>query len=62
VGIFECLLINRKQKASILNQAASFTIKKKAIEQGMTTMFEDGLSKMKAGITTLEEVMRTIKK
>ena len=62
VGIFECLLINKRQKALILNRVASFTIKEEAIKQGMTTMFENGLAKMKAGITTLEEVMRTIKK
>ena len=62
VGIFECLSINKGQKALVLNRAASFAIKQEAVKQGMTTMFEDGLAKMKAGITTLEEVMRTIKK
>ena len=38
--------------------ADSVTIKEKAVEKGRTTLFEDGLEKIKAGITTIDEVMR----
>ena len=62
VGIFECLPVTKKEKALILRQSPSFAIKDAAIKEGMTTMFQDGLSKTEAGITTLEEVMRTIRK
>ena len=33
-------------------------IKKKAIQEGMTTILEDGLAKVQSGVTTLEEVLR----
>ena len=37
------------------------TIKKMAISQGMQTMFDDGLEKVKKGLTSLEEIMRVSK-
>ena len=42
----------------ILSRGQSRDIKKKAIEQGMTTLRRSGLIKIKAGITTIEEVVR----
>ena len=41
-----------------MRNANSDDIKKKAREQGMTTMMEDGISKVVNGITTFEEVLR----
>ena len=36
-------------------------IRKKAIEEGMTTMVYDGITKVLMGITALEEVKRAAK-
>ena len=36
-------------------------ILQKAIEQGMTTMLDDGLEKVLKGETTIEEVLRVTK-
>jgi general secretion pathway protein E len=33
-------------------------IQKLAVEEGMSTMFENGLTKAIQGVTTIEEVMR----
>jgi len=33
-------------------------IRKRAVEAGMTTLKEDGIEKVKAGLTTIEEVLR----
>jgi type II secretory ATPase GspE/PulE/Tfp pilus assembly ATPase PilB-like protein len=33
-------------------------LKKLALDSGFKTMFEDGLRKVKAGVTTFDEVMR----
>jgi general secretion pathway protein E len=57
-GIFELLIIDPVVRNLVKTGADSVTIKEKAVEKGMTTLFEDGLEKVKAGITTIDEVMR----
>jgi type IV pilus assembly protein PilB len=42
----------------ILVGASSLELKKKAIERGMVTLRRSGLTKVAAGMTTLEEVAR----
>ena len=36
-------------------------INKQAVDEGMTTMLDDGLDKVKKGFTTIEEVLRVTK-
>ena len=61
-ALFEVMEILPPIKDMILNRAQSWEIKKKAMEQGMMTLRRSGLTKIKAGITTVEEVLReTIK-
>ena len=61
VGIFEVLEITDDIKELILARADNEQIKKRAMENGMTTMFEDGFQKAIAGKTTLEEIFRVTK-
>jgi type II secretory ATPase GspE/PulE/Tfp pilus assembly ATPase PilB-like protein len=42
----------------VMNRAPSTAIAQKAIELGMRTLRHDGWHKVKAGITTIEEVLR----
>jgi type II secretion system protein E len=58
MGIYEILLLNEALRPLILNRAAASTIAQKAIEHGMRTLRMDGWKKVKAGVTTLEEVLR----
>ena len=44
--------------ALILVGASAREIKRKAVEQGMLTLRQSGLAKVKAGLTTLDEVLR----
>ena len=60
IGIYEVLMVTPRVREAILNRAPATTLKEIAIEEGMTTMFEDGLLKAQAGTTTLSEVLRTI--
>lgn len=60
-GVFEVLEITPAIRDLIMAKANSDVITKKAVEEGMTTMFEDGLRKVAKGITTLEEVIRAVK-
>jgi general secretion pathway protein E len=41
-----------------MQRASEGEIEKQARAEGMRTMYEDGIAKAVAGITTLEEVMR----
>ena len=58
VGLFEVMQIRDDIKKLILSKAQSSEIKKKAKEQGMTTLRQSGLIKIKEGVTSIEEVLR----
>jgi type II secretion system protein E len=58
LAIYELLLLNEALRPLILNRAAASTIAQRAMEQGMRTLRTDGWNKVKAGITTIEEVLR----
>jgi type II secretion system protein E len=57
-GIYELLILNEALRPLILNRAAASTIAQKAAEGGMRTLRTDGWNKVKAGKTTIEEVLR----
>ncbi len=57
-GIYELLILNEALRPLILNRAPASTIAQRAIEQGMRTLRTDGWNKVKAGKTTIEEVLR----
>lgn len=61
IGIFEVFNVTDAIKDLIMKQSSSDEIKKVAIKEGMTTMFEDGMTKVESGTTTVEEVLRVIK-
>jgi type II secretion system protein E len=58
MGIYELLLINETIRPLILSRAPSTTIANKAMEQGMLPLRSDGWAKVRAGKTTIEEVLR----
>jgi len=60
VAIFEIFRVNDEIRELILKEATVGEIRKKAIAQGMVTMFQDGLDKVEKGITTVEEVLRVV--
>ncbi|MBZ1356575.1 MAG: GspE/PulE family protein [Candidatus Nealsonbacteria bacterium] len=59
--IFEILNVSEEIRDLITNKAPMDTIRKKAIQEGMTTMVYDGITKALMGITTFEEVRRAAK-
>jgi len=60
-GIFEVLPVNHRIKELILKRAPESEIKQLAISDGMTTLFEAGVGKVKDGTTTVEELVRTVR-
>lgn len=57
-GIYELLMINDDIRELILAKTASNMIKEKGRSQGMRTLREAGWHKVKAGISTVSEVLR----
>jgi type IV pilus assembly protein PilB len=57
-GLFEVMPITPEVRSMILDRTANDKIKKKAMEQGMLTLRQDAVLKLRAGITTIEEVLR----
>ena len=58
LAIYELLVLNEALRPLILNRSSSTTIAQKAMDQGMRTLRTDGWTKVKNGITTIEEVLR----
>jgi general secretion pathway protein E len=61
-GIFELMIMDDPIKNLILKTSDSNSIKRKAIEQGMVTLRQDGAMKVINGVTTVEEVLRVTQK
>jgi general secretion pathway protein E len=57
-GIYELLVIDDNIRGLIMGDSDSNVIRRKAIEQGMTTLFRDGIDKIITGVTTVDEVLR----
>jgi len=58
VGIFEVLPVTEKISRLILERSTSADIERRAVEEGMVTLKQDGYFKVLEGITTIEEVLR----
>lgn len=61
IGIFEVLEMTQAVKKLITDKEDSDVITKQAMSEGMMTMLDDGLDKVKKGMTTIEEVLRVTK-
>lgn len=59
-GVYELLVISDAIKQMTLQRRSSGEIAEVAVKEGMITLRQDGLAKVKQGLTTLEEVMRVL--
>ena len=58
-GIFEILVMTDSMRTLISNRVGSSDIRAQAFKEGMASMKNDGMRKVKAGITTPAEVLRS---
>jgi type IV pilus assembly protein PilB len=58
IGLYEVMEVTDEVRELILIGASALELRKKAIEDGMITLRESGLYKIRAGVTTIEEVVR----
>ncbi|GBE15308.1 MAG TPA: type IV-A pilus assembly ATPase PilB [Proteobacteria bacterium] len=58
VALYEVMTVDDEIKDVILRGGTTFEIKDAAIRSGMLTLRKSGLTKIKEGVTTIEEVLR----
>jgi len=58
ISIMEMLPMTDPLRSLVMRHATSTDLRAEAIKEGMLTMYEDGMRKAVAGITTFEEVLR----
>ena len=60
IGIYEVMRVTDKLRRLIATEAPEDQIREAAVTGGMITLGEDGLAKVKSGITTAEELLRVV--
>ena len=62
IGIYELMLVNSNIRRMIFDNAPTQLIREQAMENGMSSLYQDGILKVLGGITPFEEVYRVAKK
>jgi type IV pilus assembly protein PilB len=62
LGVYELMTMTSKVRELAFQGASTVEIRRAAVKNGMTTLYDDGIAKVLAGITTLEEVFRVSKR
>jgi type IV pilus assembly protein PilB len=57
-GLYEVMAIGEEVRELILAGASAYELRQKALQQGMLSLRHSGLDKIRAGVTSVEEVMR----
>ncbi len=60
IGIYEVMRVNDKLRRAIAERASEAQVREVALANGMITLGEDGLAKVKSGVTTAEELLRVV--
>ncbi len=60
-GVFELVVLNDEIREMILRRDGANKVKAACVKQGMRTLREDGWDRVRAGVTTVEEVIRITK-
>lgn len=60
ICIAECLLVDNDIREAIMRRESARALHNTAIQNGMTSMRQDGLRKVADGVTTIEEVLRVV--
>jgi type IV pilus assembly protein PilB len=58
VGLYEVMEITEELRELVLVGASGLELRRKAVDEGMITLRQSGLRKVKDGMTTIEEVVR----
>ena len=61
IGLYEVMQMTEEVERLTVERASADAIKAVAVQQGMMTLRDDGLEKVRMGLTSLEEVARVVK-
>ncbi len=59
-GLFELLVMSEEIRRMLLSNTSAGDIRAEALKEGMVTMKRDGMLKVKEGITSVSEVLRSV--
>ncbi|GAB5402507.1 MAG: ATPase, T2SS/T4P/T4SS family [Aureliella sp.] len=62
MGIYEFMVVSAKVREMMFQGKSTIEIAEQAIQEGMTTLYCDGIRKVLKGLTTVEEVYRVAKR
>jgi len=60
LALHEVMLVSEEIERLAVERASATAIERVAREQGMVTLRDDGLAKVVAGITSLDEILRVV--
>jgi type IV pilus assembly protein PilB len=60
IGIFELLMVDDEIRSMIVDKVPANVIRETAVKKGMRTLWEDAKLKVRNGITTYSEILRTV--
>jgi type IV pilus assembly protein PilB len=60
IGVYQLMTMTEELESLAANKASREEIERAAISGGMRTMWDDGLAKVAAGLTSVEEVARVV--
>jgi type IV pilus assembly protein PilB len=60
IGIYEMMVVGEESRDLVLKRASADEVRRVAKEEGMIALRDDGLMKAARGITTIEEVLRSV--
>jgi type IV pilus assembly protein PilB len=60
IALHEVMAVSEDIERLAVEHASALTISKVALDQGMITLRNDGVAKVKAGLTSMEEILRVV--
>ncbi|MEK7583638.1 MAG: hypothetical protein AAB490_00190, partial [Patescibacteria group bacterium] len=60
IGVFEIIRVTKELRELMVKRPSSSQIWELARKQGAHSLFDDGIEKVRSGVTTLEEVLRVV--
>jgi type IV pilus assembly protein PilB len=60
IGVFQLMIMTEELESLAVARAGREDLEREAINQGMRTLWDDGLAKVAAGVTSLEELSRVL--
>ena len=58
IGVYQLLVMSESLESLAASKASREELERAAIEEGMRTLWDDGLAKVASGLTSLEELAR----